>query len=201
MANVHMLIGMGEAGITALVVAAVARVRPDLLALSKPRYSGARRSPPALSEAEGEGAYFTRECEIGGLAPIEAADGDPICRDPFSHPDLGRLTRALAGMAAEHGMAVQSCAEDPRLESLGIKPGNCIDADLINRLFGTCLKNTKDKGQRPHCLCAVARDIGAVDTCLHGCAYCYSTSSHERALERARRHDPSSPILIPAPCP
>ncbi|MDI6773775.1 MAG: DUF1848 domain-containing protein [Verrucomicrobiota bacterium] len=132
------------------------------------------------------------------LAPIEAAGGDLIRRDPLAHSDLGRLTKALAEITAERGMELQSCAEDSRLDAFGIKPGKCVDADLINRLFGAGLKRAKDKGQRPRCLCAISRDIGAVDTCRHGCAYCYSTASHERAIERARRHDPAGPMLIPA---
>ncbi len=48
MANIHMLIGLGEATITAMVLAAVMRTRPELLALGEP----SRRFPVAALPAE-----------------------------------------------------------------------------------------------------------------------------------------------------
>ncbi len=131
------------------------------------------------------------------LAPIEAATGDAFCRDPLAHPELPRLINGLSALAREHGLALQTCAENPRLHRLGIRPGACVDAALINRIWKTRLPLTKDPGQRPDCRCTVSRDIGAVDSCRHGCAYCYSTRSHERAVERAGHHDPNASLLVP----
>ena len=41
--------------------------------------------------------------------------------------------------------------------------------------------------------CAASRGIGAYDTCLAGCRYCYATSSFERSRANYQRHDPQSP--------
>jgi hypothetical protein len=49
-------------------------------------------------------------------------------------------------------MEIQSCAEKENFSSFGIKPGACINAELIKKLWGLELAG-KDKNQRPHCLC------------------------------------------------
>lgn len=43
-------------------------------------------------------------------------------------------------------------------------------------------------GQRTGCGCAASVDVGAYDTCPHGCAYCYATSSAERVAANRLRH-------------
>ena len=113
------------------------------------------------------------------------------------HAALGRLLPELQRIAASHGMNIQGCAEDPALGELGLPAGKCIDEALIRELFGLELDARRDKGQRLHCGCIRSVDIGAYESCLHGCRYCYATSRHEQALQNYRRHDPDSPFLLP----
>jgi hypothetical protein len=89
--------------------------------------------------------------------------------------DFNGLLADLAKSASASGMEIQSCAEKDDFSSLGIKSGSCIDAALINKLWGieSC---GKDKSQRPHCLCCKSVDIGTYGTCTAGCAYCYAAT-------------------------
>lgn len=58
---------------------------------------------------------------------------------------------------------------------MGIPAGGCIDGDLLDRLWNLEVGTRRDPGQRPGCRCAPSVDIGAYDTCTHGCLYCYAT--------------------------
>jgi hypothetical protein len=115
-------------------------------------------------------------------------------RDPWQGEDLGQILRFIVQRAAQCGMEAVSCCE-PAALPFGLRPGACIDADHLGRLFGLTLPAKKDPGQRPECLCAVSRDIGAHDTCPRGCAYCYATRSFEGARSRSAFQDPASPRI------
>lgn len=125
-----------------------------------------------------------------------AIQGGPGHTDP-NHPKTGELLRSLSRSARENGLQLNSCAAEEDLSPFGIYPGRCIDSRLISELFNTPVDPAKDPSQRPQCGCAPSKDIGAYDTCLFGCAYCYATSSLERAKLNHAAHDPSSPSLIP----
>jgi hypothetical protein len=110
--------------------------------------------------------------------------------------DFAALMRFMASVARDNGMALSSCAQETDLAEYGILPGKCIDDGLMNEVFGLEVSHTKDPSQRKACGCVVSKDIGMYDTCLYGCAYCYATSSFEKARENYRRHDPEAPFLI-----
>jgi hypothetical protein len=83
------------------------------------------------------------------------------------------LLAGLVKSAEDASMEIQSCAEKEDLSSLGIKPGACIDPELIGRLWGLEFTG-KDKNQRPNCLCCQSVDIGVYGTCAAHCVYCYA---------------------------
>ncbi len=74
-------------------------------------------------------------------------------------------------------------------------------ADSIDVLLGSgpamafIVKGAPIKGNRPECACHLSRDIGAYDTCPHGCVYCYAVRNRELALSRYREHDPADEFL------
>jgi len=92
---------------------------------------------------------------------------------PHNAAALSGLLGDLAQIAKSAGMEIQSCAQAESFEAYGIRAGACIDAGLINRLWGYDFKG-KDRNQRPNCLCTQSIDIGAYGTCTSGCVYCYA---------------------------
>lgn len=122
------------------------------------------------------------------------AQGFEYPTDPWTGEEMGDLLRFIAREARSRGMEAVSCCE-PSARPFGIEAGACVDAGLLNRLFGLALSQKKDRGQRPDCRCAVSVDIGSTDTCPRGCAYCYATRSFRGARERYRSHDPETESL------
>ena len=105
------------------------------------------------------------------------------------------MAAAMAGIAAQNGMEIVTCAEQIDLQGIGVGHGSCIDQKWIEQLIGCRLKASKDSGQRPECGCIESVEIGTYDTCLNGCRYCYANSSENRIREKLRLHDPNSPLL------
>lgn len=109
---------------------------------------------------------------------------------------VGSLTSVLAEIAADAQMEITSCAEVYNLAPYGVKPGKCIDDDLVSRLTGKPLAVKKDPAQRKVCQCAQSRDIGMYNSCLFGCLYCYATQNFSQSLDNYRNHNPESPSLL-----
>ncbi len=128
------------------------------------------------------------------LSRLEQQDSFKFDRDTTSQANL-ELLKELAAIAAQNGIQMLTCAATPEINTAGIPPGKCIDDSLIRQLWGRDVRYRKDPAQRQHCMCTLSKDIGAMDTCLHGCVYCYSTRNLTLAKRRSQRHSPDAPAL------
>lgn len=107
------------------------------------------------------------------------------------------MVRELARIASIYGITLYSCC-DEALAVDGVKVAQCVDGELLGELFPNKPRVTRVNPTRKGCHCVISRDIGAYDTCPHGCVYCYANMNHELAMHRFRLHDPSSDLLAPA---
>ena len=100
-------------------------------------------------------------------------------RDPDDE-EKRRLCARLAARAAEFGMQLTVCSQ-PGFTAPSALSARCIDATRLGDVAGREIP-ARRRGNRPGCLCDESRDIGAYDSCAHGCVYCYAVSDHERAV-------------------
>jgi len=128
------------------------------------------------------------------LAALEE-EGYSFNKEAASSTEVAGLFKDIAAIANRHNMEIFSCAEDIDFTNFGIRPGMCVDADLVKKIWSISVCTTKDQTQRKHCRCVVSKDIGMNDTCMHGCRYCYSTRNNTLAEQRYSEHDPNSPAI------
>lgn len=107
------------------------------------------------------------------------------------------LLADLAETARAHGLTPSLCSQPQLLGGEGPFGGpeeaRCIDARRLSDVasaWGLPPVAARTKGNRRGCLCAESRDIGAYDTCPHGCTYCYAVRRPALAKAYRRRHDP-----------
>jgi len=110
-------------------------------------------------------------------------------------PEKQRLAQHLAILAGECDIRLTSCSQH-----VGLPLAACVDARRLEDVAGHWglprVIASKTKGNRPDCRCHESRDIGAYDSCPHGCAYCYAVGSRTLAKRRYGGHDPEGEFLF-----
>jgi hypothetical protein len=115
-------------------------------------------------------------------------------RDP-SVEEKHKLLLDLATIAARYKIRLTICGQ-PDLANGDVGEARCIDGGRLADIAGGEIAHTA-KPHRAKCLCHQSRDIGAYDSCPHGCAYCYAVRDRTVAKARQAQHDPGNAFLIP----
>ena len=105
-------------------------------------------------------------------------------------PDLAEQSALIADLraaAAERGITLSLCTQPDLSAGSGAPGARCIDAERLSDVAGRPVPAAA-KGNRPGCLCAESRDIGAYDSCVHGCRYCYAVADHAAVQRQMRQH-------------
>lgn len=105
-----------------------------------------------------------------------------------------KLANDLAVIGNKYGIQMLTCSGDYLLTNK-IGKAHCIDGNIIEKLFPSNNKIFAEKPTRDQCGCTESTDIGAYDTCSHGCIYCYANINKKIAYKRYAEHDPKSAFL------
>jgi DNA repair photolyase len=116
--------------------------------------------------------------------------------------DQQTLASEFVRVGKQYGITIRSCCEDAALASCGVDVDGCMTQAVLERAMGVKLEVPKGiRPPRQQCSCLMGNDIGAYNTCPHGCRYCYANEDQALVRQNLRRHDPSSPFLIGGPQP
>ena len=96
----------------------------------------------------------------------------------------------LGRIAGKYGIRLYACCNDYLLCEL-VHKGNCINGSELEQLFYGRSLSSPPSPTRNECACSRSMDIGAYDTCAHGCLYCYANSDKERSVYAFDRMDMS----------
>ena len=111
--------------------------------------------------------------------------------DP-ARDELENLAGQMALLAEKRGITVESCCE-PKLSAVG--KTSCVDPLRLSDVAEQDLSAVRKAPTRAGCRCAYSKDIGAYDTCVLGCAYCYANNSRKRSMANRRAIKKESPGL------
>lgn len=106
------------------------------------------------------------------------------------------LSEAIGAIAKKYNIMIQTCCENYDLTKYGIQQRGCIDLSFIEKVCGYKLNLKTDKNQRKNCHCMESIDIGAYNTCLNGCLYCYANFKEKTTEKNFKNHNSSAEFLL-----
>ena len=115
---------------------------------------------------------------------------------PMTDWDKDAIAHEIGDIAAKYGLTLQTCGTNGDYTKYGIHSSGCMTLEILGHANGLAFKNLKHSGSREGCHCIETRDIGAYDTCLNGCKYCYANTNPQKAFENYKLHDPNSPMIL-----
>ncbi len=115
---------------------------------------------------------------------------------PLTEADKSAILKGIGKIAKKYNLYTQTCGTDENNEKYGIHVSGCTTPEILEQAHGIKYKNIKPQPMRKGCHCIPSRDIGAYDTCLNGCKYCYANKRPELAKENIKLHDKNSPLLL-----
>lgn len=114
----------------------------------------------------------------------------------FTEEDKVRLLKRIGEISTKYNLYIQTCGTDENNEKYGIHVSGCTTPGILEQANNVKYKSLKTKPMRKGCHCIQSRDIGAYDTCLNGCKYCYANKRPDLAKENVKLHDKNSPLLL-----
>ena len=141
---------------------------------------------------------YTEKCTVSFLDLYRntARNVSPLSIQTETAEIQHEIMQKFSEIAREYGIYIDTCAEKMDLGSMKIAHACCIDKDRFERLGNCRLKLGKDPNQRSECGCVASIDIGAYNTCKHGCLYCYANYSQKTVKKNSLAHNPNSPLLF-----
>ena len=112
-------------------------------------------------------------------------------------------------------MVIHGCCETPNLKEFGIDVQGCMSQEILEKAIGYSLKAPSSQSKRiasngndiandtllsskgqSICNCLMGNDIGAYNSCMHLCKYCYANSNKVLVQDNFKLHNQNSPFLI-----
>ncbi len=114
----------------------------------------------------------------------------------LTEEDKVDLLKGIGEISKKYNLYTQSCATNESYGKYGIHPAGCTTREILEQAHNVVYKNVKGTGIRDNCHCIPSRDIGAYNSCLSECKYCYANRKPEIPKNVIKLHDEKSPLLL-----
>ena len=115
---------------------------------------------------------------------------------PFTDEDKVKLLKGIGEISKKYNLYTQTCATNENYEKYGIHAAGCTTREILEQAHNVVYKNVKGTGIRENCQCIPSRDIGAYNSCLSECKYCYANRKPDIPKKVIKMHDEKSPLLL-----
>ena len=115
---------------------------------------------------------------------------------PLAEEDKVKLLKGIGEISERYNLYTQSCATNESYDKYGIHAAGCTTREILEQAHNVVYKNVKGTGIRQNCHCIPSRDIGAYNSCLSECKYCYANRKPEIPKNVIKLHDEKSPLLL-----
>ncbi|MCM1256556.1 MAG: DUF1848 domain-containing protein [Roseburia sp.] len=109
-----------------------------------------------------------------------------------------KIIAAFSEIAKENDLQIHLCCENAGLVRKNVDAEGCMSKSVLEKALGCRLDVPQKRMARKECSCLLGADIGAYNTCGHGCLYCYANYDRETVVKNMKLHHASSPLLIGA---
>ena len=111
------------------------------------------------------------------------------------------ITKAFVEIAKKHHMNLRLCSKEKWLKCYGVDVDGCMRIEDYEHSISKRLKiKNKASARKSYCNCYISNDIGAYNSCLHLCKYCYANGSKAQVFNNYKNHDDNSALLIGQVC-
>lgn len=140
---------------------------------------------------------YTDSCIISFLDRYEKTKRNFPEGKEVSRKQQHALAKEFARIGQHTGLRIKTCCEGIEWEEYGIDTSGCMTKAVIEKAIKMPLDIMGNLPRaRKECSCLLGNDIGAYNTCGHGCLYCYANYDKETVARSRKRHNPASPFLI-----
>ena len=107
------------------------------------------------------------------------------------------LAKEFMRIASKHHLKLRLCSKEKWLKEYGVDVDGCMRLEDYENAGNFILKPTsKMQARKGNCACFLSNDIGAYNSCMHLCKYCYANGNVNQVINNYRNHDDNSPLLI-----
>lgn len=139
---------------------------------------------------------YTEQCVVSFIDLYEKTRRNfPTVRAVALQEQEGLISE-FSKIAKTNGLQIHLCCENEGLVRENVDADGCMSKAVMESALGCRLDVPKKKPARSECSCLLGADIGAYNTCGHGCLYCYANYDKETVIKNIKMHDATSPLLI-----
>lgn len=139
---------------------------------------------------------YTSQCVVSFIDLYEKTKRNFSEARNVTAQEQEELIAAFVKIAKANDLQIHLCCENAGLVREHVDADGCMSQAVLEHALGCKLNVPKKKRARSECACLLGADIGAYNTCGHGCLYCYANYDKESVAKNRKLHNPASPLLI-----